>query len=438
MRKPRRPDHPAPRIPARLGALLIAGVLAGILASPPATAESEGSGSRLKEVEKALEAQRARQIALKKKSRDLARSVTRLRRASIGIANRTQGLERKVAELEDKITALANREQTMRSALHQRRFELGRLLAALQRLAHNPPEALIAQPGTPVDTLRSAVVLRGTLPQVEARAASLRGALEELASVRSKIDRQRTQLQESQAALAKQRVSLAGLLGRKSRLEKKTQEEDRKATVRITRLAGEAKDLRDLITRLAADRKAATDRRKRHKRQQSTATRATPTKETGAKTKKHAMLIEQPPAGVPASPGSRVKIGPGNLPVVGRIKSRFGDKSDRINSAQGVYIATGGGAQVVSPVAGEVAYAGSYRRYGLLLIIRESDRYHMILAGMDRLNVTVGQKLLAGEPVGVMGKVQKSAPTLYLELRKRGEPVNPLPWLAASRRGATG
>ena len=120
------------------------------------------------------------------------------------------------------------------------------------------------------------------------------------------------------------------------------------------------------------------------------------------------------------------------------MNSRFGDKSDRVNSAQGVYIATGAGAQVVSPVAGEVAYAGSYRRYGLLLIIRESDRYHMILAGMDRLNVTVGQKLLAGEPVGVMGKVQKSAPTLYLELRKRGEPVNPLPWLAASRRGATG
>ena len=94
-------------------------------------------------------------------------------------------------------------------------------------------------------------------------------------------------------------------------------------------------------------------------------------------------------------------------------------------------------AQVIAPYDGQVAFAGPFRGYGLLLIIEHSEGYHTLLAGMARIDCTVGQRLLAGEPVGVMGQ-DDAKPALYVELRHNGQPVNPLPWLTAHKSKASG
>ncbi len=52
-----------------------------------------------------------------------------------------------------------------------------------------------------------------------------------------------------------------------------------------------------------------------------------------------------------------------------------------------------------------------------------------LLAGMDQVEASVGQSVIAGEPVGTMRT--DGVPDLYLELRRQGQPINPLPWLAA-------
>jgi septal ring factor EnvC (AmiA/AmiB activator) len=53
-----------------------------------------------------------------------------------------------------------------------------------------------------------------------------------------------------------------------------------------------------------------------------------------------------------------------------------------------------------------------------------------LLAGLDRIDAIVGQWVLAGEPIGVMTQSPAGAPELYMELRRTGRPINPLPWLA--------
>ena len=88
------------------------------------------------------------------------------------------------------------------------------------------------------------------------------------------------------------------------------------------------------------------------------------------------------------------------------------------------------GARVVSPCTGRVAFAAPFRSYGLLVILDCGGGEHFVLAGLQRLDVAAGRRVLAGEPVGQLGAEGGSA-TLYGELRRRGQAVDPRPWLAA-------
>jgi septal ring factor EnvC (AmiA/AmiB activator) len=93
---------------------------------------------------------------------------------------------------------------------------------------------------------------------------------------------------------------------------------------------------------------------------------------------------------------------------------------------------------VVAPYDGEIVFAGQFRGYGELLIIAHGEGYHTLLAGMTRIYGVVGQRLLSGEPVGLMGEGSKGVPRLYVELRRNGAAINPVPWLAASERKVSG
>ena len=61
-----------------------------------------------------------------------------------------------------------------------------------------------------------------------------------------------------------------------------------------------------------------------------------------------------------------------------------------------------------------MVYAGPFRTYGQLLILNAGGGYHVLLAGMDRISVDLGQFVLTGEPVAVMGSGSQSPPSLRL------------------------
>ncbi len=130
------------------------------------------------------------------------------------------------------------------------------------------------------------------------------------------------------------------------------------------------------------------------------------------------------------------------LPVNGVPIRAFG-ASDGVGGTQkGLSIATHAGAQITAPCDGWVVYAGPFRSYGQLLILNAGGGYHVLLAGMERISVDLGQFVLTGEPVAVMGggQAQLSAavatgskkPALYVEFRKDGTPIDPSPWWATN------
>jgi len=118
----------------------------------------------------------------------------------------------------------------------------------------------------------------------------------------------------------------------------------------------------------------------------------------------------------------------------------FGAADDYGGAEKGLSIATPPKATVSTPIDGWVVYAGLYRTYGQLLILNAGDGYYMVLAGMERINVSVGQFVLAGEAVAAMGDgsartataaaIGAAQPVLYIELRKNETAIDPGPWWA--------
>ena len=130
----------------------------------------------------------------------------------------------------------------------------------------------------------------------------------------------------------------------------------------------------------------------------------------------------------PETPGTAALM----MPARGRVVATFGEREGGAATSKGISILTRAAAQVVAPYDGRVRYAGQFRLYGQILIIEHGERYHTVLAGLDRIDAVVGQWVLAGEPVGIMGRSGGDDPVLYLELRRSGQPINPLPWLATT------
>src|SRR5207244_13645899 len=78
----------------------------------------------------------------------------------------------------------------------------------------------------------------------------------------------------------------------------------------------------------------------------------------------------------------------------------------------GTFLASRPGAQVTTPCDGWVVYGGPFRRYGQLLILNAGGGYHVLIAGMERISVNIGQFVLTGEPVATMGKTSQVASIL--------------------------
>ena len=114
---------------------------------------------------------------------------------------------------------------------------------------------------------------------------------------------------------------------------------------------------------------------------------------------------------------------------LGQIVSEFGAQRGNGLTSQGLHIKIEDISDVVSLRAGKVVFSGTFRTYGLLLIIEHGQGYHSLLSGFGRIYGQVGDFVRAGEPVGLMGDAAGRGSVLYVEVRRKGKPINPTGWL---------
>jgi len=416
----------------RAGTALAVVFLIAAMALPAHAAPEKGkTGKRLEDVNRTLGQAREKTRRLKKKADEIEQGLARLRRDMVAAAKIIQAQESRAYGLVRALAGLKVEEEAKLSRLAANRGHMAKVLVALQRVARYPPEALMMQPMSPVDTVRSAILLRATVPEIKRRAFRLREDLESLSAARRAMAEKRIQLASVAGGLEEERKRLAVLFGRKTAVKHRTQAERRAEARRLKSLVGEAVTLRDLLKKL-------------NKARAKPVARPAPRAPKPGKTRPDVAVGATKPAAIPAATvtglpagltGAPITSQRGKLPapVVGRIVGRFGQTLATGLKRKGMRLETAPGAQVVAPYEGRVVYAGKFRGYGELLIIEHGEGYHSLLSGLARIDSTMGQWVVSGEPVGVMGRSDRWKPILYVELRRNGQPINPLPWLSAKR-----
>lgn len=385
--------------------------------------ETNADEAKLKSLQREIDDEKQRASSLDKAAAEAAAETEELSRKAVAAAARTQELEQEAARLESELADLSKQEQAGVRTLTLRRRQSTEVATAMQSLARRPPEALIAMPGRPIDSLRSALLLRSAIPAIQTEAARLKDELERLKQVRTDAEQRRLALATANASLLEERAAIEGLLARKRDLYRQATENSRASTQKVAALLGRAADMRDLITRLRNERE-----KQRQAEIAAAAAVVPPQPPTGAvPAGPPGLPRNSKPAGirdVPQQPGLLV------LPARGETLRQYGEADSFGAASKGLVIATRVGAQIVAPFDGQIAFAGQFRGFGLILIIEHSDGYHSLLAGLGRVEAGIGQWVLAGEPVAVMGDGKAGKPPeLYMEWRHDGEPLNPLPWM---------
>jgi septal ring factor EnvC (AmiA/AmiB activator) len=424
--------------------------IAATLAAASAFAQTPDP-AQLKALERNLKQSESESQRLAREAEAATRDVERLRKQSIDLAREIQDQEYSLLVMENRIADMEASSAQAAATLERRDAQMREALLALQRLALRPADALTLNPLSPDDAVRTAILLRAAVPNIKQSANTLQTELAELYRVRTAVVAQREEAAAAAAALIEKRKRMEATLTERSAAQEKIALRSGEANARTRKLAQEAEDLRALFAKLAEE-KARRDEAERklaaEKAAADKALAAAKAKEDAAKAKDAEVATARvaPPA-APARETAPDEVavtrsfgkarGTLPYPVAGTLSAKFGEAADPSDTAglrtKGITIKAAAGSQVIAPFDGVVAFAGLFRGYGQLLIIEHSEGYHTLLAGLGRIDGEVGQRVLAGEPVGVMagGMTENAAASsLYLEMRRDGQPINPLPWLA--------
>lgn len=373
----------------------------------------------------------------------LNQDTARIKAELIASAARRKDLEDKIRDGEDRLAKLGVREDEAKASLRERRGVLAEVLAALQRMGRNPPPALLVSPEDALASVRSAILLGAVVPGIRTETEKLVSALKELTDLRQAIASEKQQLTNTMTASLEEekRLDLLRLENEKrntqtaSDLEAERKRSEELAS-RATSLEGLVSSLENEISsvretkekqRLEEERLAALSQAEREKIQAETEA-GTPDKNRIA----------------PAYPFSSLK-GKLAMPVSGDVLRRFGDADGTGHFSKGIVVATGPEALVTAPADGFVVFAGEFRSYGRMIILNAGDGYHLVLTGMDNVRTRQGMFVFSGEPIASMGAkrvasaaalaLETDKPTLYIEFRKDGVPVDSQPWWTAKNTG---
>ena len=353
----------------------------------------------------------------------------RLNAALVDTAARARANEGRVSEIEKRLDTSLASEEAIRRSLESRRGVIADVLAALQRMGRRPPPAVLVRPEDMLQAIRTSMLLGAVVPELRAETEALATDLTDLVQTRKVIASERDALRKELSALGVERDRIASLVAARQTSLAEAEKAVESERSRARDLARQATDLKDLISRMESDVASAGRAAEAARR---------------ADDQRAGLRVASAPFKDPARLAPAISFADARgllpMPTSGMMMKPFGSPDGFGGSEKGISIATRPNSVVASPSDGWIAFSGPYRTYGQLLIVNAGGGYYIVLAGMDRINVEVGQFVLAGEPVGVMGDgsaktaaaiaIGAAQPILYVEFRKDGAAIDPGPWWA--------
>lgn len=387
----------------------------------PATLLAKDPAASLTQVRETLKIEEARRAAAAAEAAAAGKELADLQQQSVALAATLQTLE-------DQLEGLRIESERLSGALSAQEQELAAtakaqeaVLASLVQLSHKPPPAVLLRSGGAAEAARAAAVMDALLNDAAAKSAALRQQVQQLHVLQQQSAAVQAEQETNLAALTAQRDALTTALDRKRDILATATAAEGAAAARVRRLAEQARSLGELVSKLqvSVPHPPRIDRKRDAAPNSDVATRSAP-------------AVASVRGGAASSGPPR--RGALSRPVAGRMQARFGQAGRFSNHNRGITWRAAPQAVVVAPWGGEVAYAGPFRGYGNIVILKHKGSYYSIVAGLNRIAVQPGQRLTSGEPLGQMSKAA-SALDLYLEFRRNDTPIDPLPWLAQAKSG---
>lgn len=464
-----------------------------VAAAPPAVADEavtvkiEKAEQVLHQTEAELAVTQQDDAELRGSLEVLDKKVRDMSAEAVVIAARIHAFEEHITTLETQLRRIDAAREEQQTGLQARQQAMAKSLAALQRLRKTPPSAILLMPISVSESMRASALLGWVTSHFEQEAATLRVALQEAAELERDAEQRREELAKALGGLQAERNALDALVEQTREKKALALSAQRQTGERLRGLAEKAATLNELIRDLEKESAEEEEKARRQAaeshvdNQRLVAYRADTSSRADGR---RAPMV----AGVPSTPGTSAiarapepTISAPNLgdapkritayvatevtpspvdtppetppapakslasahgqflfPARGQLVSHFGQTTAPGVNSRGIVIETRPAARVVAPFDGTIAFAGPFKDYGQLLIIAHGEGYHTLLSGLSRIDAIVGQRVLAGEPVGVMASAGDANPQLYVEIRREGRPINPLAWLAAGDSKVSG
>lgn len=403
---------------SRLSLLLIAPCMLGGLLAAGAWAQRDATFQSAGATRSALEAALAQRQAASARAQQYEAAAARAGQAADKTARQAAALAARIQESEAGIDAaqarlaiVAGQRELLSARLAQRQKPVVRLTAALERFSRRPLALSVLRPGSVREIVYLRAMLSSTIPVVRQRTAALRSEIARGKALEQQAGQALAALRGEQRQLSARRGELAALESRQRVASRQASGTADREAERALALGEQARDLDALVGRL--DQAGAL-------RQQLA---LLPGPLIRPPRPEESQVVDSVPTSVPEA--TRPPAGY-QLPVAGRAIAGFGAPSDGGAVSQGLSLAPRDGAQVVAPAAGRVAFAGPYRGYGRIVIIEHEGGWTSLVTGLARIDVRVGDQVVGGAPLGIAGAPR---PTITLELRRGGQPVNPVDYL---------
>lgn len=352
--------------------------------------------------------------------------LSKIDKTVIALAQKIQANEKKLSSLEDELTELKRNLKIKEDLFVKENQSLVQTIAALQNMSLNPSESVILQPISPIDIIRSAILLRETVPYLNEKSAKLKVDLDSFYEQKRKIESTVENAKKQKNLLERQQVEMRQLMKKKSGLRHEIETKGAETQKIAASLTSQAKDLRELLEELERQKEIARKKREEEerlaalKRQQEMQKASAP---HTVDTKTHASIKKQ----VQGGKFARAK-GSLHRPVSGTKITEYGQLISKGVTSKGIVYKTRATAQVTALFDGTVIFSGPFKGYGNIIIVEHGDGYLSLLAGLGHIDCDVGQMILTGEPVGTMPSDNNAK--LYVEIRKNRHPINPSPWIA--------
>ncbi|MFT4077754.1 murein hydrolase activator EnvC family protein [Rhodomicrobium sp.] len=370
-----------------------------------------------------LEEIKARQGELSRDKRTLASNRARLQARLVETARSLRLSEKRLSELEAQLAETREKMKDQRTKLEAKSQQLSALFALMQGLSRQPPPLLITHTRDALKMIRSGMVLATFYADVEKLAAQLTADVDALEATEREaaLQEQRRRNEQAQNVRIKGQLDLL-LAENREQIQANAATLERLGSATKINVAG-IKSLEDMLPAVSA---------------------AASKDEAAGKSSEL-----KPDATRVALQGGRMKPsipfaaaqGLLPMPVQGKALVNFGQTTEDGTPSKGIHLESRPGAQVISPCDGQVLFAGPFRSFGQLLIIDAGGGYHVVIAGMERIEVEQGQFVLAGEPLAAMGTETRAdgmtpkRPSLYVEFRRDQQSVDPAPWWSAGGKG---